>query len=236
MGDKDKRAIIVGGGPLHEGLLRTALAAGYDLLLAVDGGGRPLADLGFQPQLLVGDFDSLPPAYQTFFMDKGVERLAYPPEKDWTDLEIGLNHLSAKGFGEFLVFGALGGRLDHTMANLSLLYSLRRRRGYQLVCFGAEQAVTLLTAEESIKIFPFPGGHFSLLPFPETARGVSIRNAKYPLVRATLELGTTRGVHNEFLTGPAEVCLEDGAALVIVEGLAAWPGGNLVFQRIPRAK
>lgn len=235
MVDKGKRAILVGGGPLHEGMLRTELMAGYGLLVAVDGGGQPLVDLGYQPQVLVGDFDSLPPAYRAALVEKGVELLAYPAEKDWTDLEIALDYLCAKGYGQLVVFGALGGRLDHTMANLSLLY-IRRRQGHQLVLIGAEQAVTLLTAEETIRIFPFPGGHFSLLPFPAAATGVRIRNAKYLLDQAFLELGSTRGVHNEFLTGPAEVSLDSGSVLVIVEGLQGWPGRNFLFQRLPKTK
>ena len=54
MRETGKKAILVGGGPVHIGLLRTALAAGYDLLLAVDGGGKPFVDLGYQPQLCSG--------------------------------------------------------------------------------------------------------------------------------------------------------------------------------------
>lgn len=235
MVEKGRRAILVGGGPLHEGLLRTTLTAGYDLLVAVDGGGQPLVDLGYQPHVLVGDFDSLPPVYRASLVAKGVKLLAYPREKDWTDLEIGLDYLRTKDYGEIWVFGALGGRLDHTLANLALLYK-GRQLGKELVLIGDGQAVTLLTAEEKIRIFPFPRGHFSLLPYPVTATGVRIRNAKYPLDQATLELGSTRGVHNEFLAGPAEVSLDTGSVLVIVEGLQAWSGQSHIFQRLPNAK
>ena len=235
MGGKGKRAILVGGGPLHELLLRAALAAGNDLLVAVDGGGQPLVDLGYEPQVLLGDFDSLPSAYKEALMAKGVKVLSYPPEKDWTDLEIGLDQLFAAGYKELLVFGALGGRLDHTLANLALL-AKGRAQGCELVLIGAEQAVTLLTAKERLRIFPFPGGHFSLLPFVGTAYGVTIRNAKYLLNQATLALGSTRGVHNEFLRGPAEVSLASGSVLVIVEGLKGWQGQISVFQLLPSSE
>lgn len=235
MKQKGKRGILVGGGTVHESLLRTVLAAGYDLLMGIDGGGKPLVDLGYQPQILLGDFDSLPRTYRESLVTNGVELLTYQPEKDWTDLEIGLNYLLSRGYDELLVFGALGGRLDHTLANLSLLYKVKQA-GIELVLIGDEQAVTLLSAQEKIRIFPFPNGHFSLLPYPSTARGVTIDGAKYPLDRATLELGSTRGVHNEFLAAPAEVKVEEGSVLVLVEGLQDWPEGNRIFQRVPRQK
>jgi thiamine pyrophosphokinase len=228
-----KEAILVGGGPVHSGLLRTALATGCDLLLAVDGGGKTLVDLGYQPQLLLGDFDSLPLSYQDDLKAKGVQILSYQPEKDWTDLELAFNQLTAEKCRTAQVFGALGGRLDHTLANIALLYKMKLS-GTELVLIGEEQAVTLLTDQEKIRIFPFAGGHFSLLPYPFAAQGVSIRGAKYPLEEATLELGSTRGVHNEFLADPVEVGLASGSLLVMVEGLQHCPEGRTLFQRLPR--
>lgn len=235
MRDTGKKAILVGGGPVHKRLLRTTLVAGYDLLVAVDGGGKPLLELGYQPQLLLGDFDSLPEADQADLVAKGVEIRSYQPEKDWTDLELAANYLLGRDYREALVFGALGGRLDHTVANLSLLFKMKEA-GIDLVLIGEEQAVTLLAAPEKIRIFPFPQGHFSLLPYLHTAQGVSISGAKYPLEKATLALGSTRGVHNEFLADPVEVELDFGSVLVIVEGLRHWADNGVIFQRLPREK
>ena len=93
---------------------------------------------------------------------------------------------------EALVFGALGGRLDHTLANIALLYRMKQS-GTELVLIGDEQAVTLLTGQEKIRIFPFPGGHFSLLPYPFTAQGVSISGAKYPSGKGYLGAGVNPG-------------------------------------------
>src|SRR5690606_13734941 len=136
-----KEAILVGGGPVHIGLLRTALATGCDLLLAVDGGGKTLVDLGYQPQLLLGDFDSLPLSYQDDLKAKGVQILSYQPEKDWTDLELAFSQLTTEKCRTAQVFGALGGRLDHTLANIALLYKMKLS-GTELVLIGEEQAVT----------------------------------------------------------------------------------------------
>ncbi|NLW59537.1 MAG: thiamine diphosphokinase [Firmicutes bacterium] len=230
-----KKAILVGGGPVHTGLLRTALMAGYDLLLAVDGGGKLLVDLGYQPQLLLGDFDSLPRSYEKDLRAKGVQVLGYQVEKDWTDLELAFGQLIAQDYREALVFGALGGRLDHTLANIALLYRMKQA-GMDLVLIGDEQAVTLLTGQEKLRIIPFPHGHFSLLPYPMTARGVSISGAKYTLDKATLELGTTRGIHNEFLRKPVAIGLDSGSLLIIVEGLRHCPEGTALFQRLPRGE
>ena len=101
------------------------MATGCDLLLAVDGGGKTLVDLGYQPQLLLGDFDSLPLSYQDDLKAKGVQILSYQPEKDWTDLELAFNQLTTEKCRTAQVFGALGGRLDHTLANIALLYKMK---------------------------------------------------------------------------------------------------------------
>jgi thiamine pyrophosphokinase len=208
------------------------LGAGYGLLIAVDGGGKPLYEFGYQPQLLMGDFDSLALEYKKSLAAGGAEIKSFPAEKDWTDLELAFNYLLTQECQEALVFGALGGRLDHTVANLSLLYQLKQQ-GIAGVFIGQEQAVTLLKPQERLRINPFPHGHFSLLPYPFVARGVTIRGAKYPLDQAVLELGSTRGVHNEFLSVPVQVSIDSGSALVIVERIQYWPGETELFQRLP---
>ncbi|HBG15354.1 MAG TPA: thiamine diphosphokinase [Firmicutes bacterium] len=232
MGIKSKKGILVGGGPINKGFLRKELESGYDLLMAVDGGGKPLYDLGYIPNIMLGDFDSLPPRYREFFADKGAELFTYQREKDWTDLELGMDLALSRKIEEIQVFGGLGGRLDHTLANLSLLYKAKLQKT-EAIMIGSEQIVTFLAPKEHIIITPFLDGHFSLLPYSSTVKGVSIAGAKYPLRNVTIELGSTRGVHNEFIATPVEIQIDSGYLLLIVEGLKHWPGGREIFQRPP---
>lgn len=226
---KKEKGILVGGGPINYPFLRRELAKGYTLLVALDGGGQPLYDLGYLPDVVLGDFDSLEPQYQEYFTGQGVRLLTYRRDKDWTDLEIGMELAAEQAMTELLIFGGLGGRLDHTLANLSLLYKAKLNKTKMLLV-GQEQLVTMLAPGERVTINPFTGGHFSLLPYSSALSGVMVTGAQYPLHAATIELGSTRGVHNEFLTTPVEVGIQTGYMLLVVEGLANWTGETEIFQ------
>ena len=89
-------------------------AGAFDAVIAVDGGFASLADVGCAPDLAIGDFDSLG------YVPEGVEVLVFPPEKDASDMELALGEAVARGADAVEVYGALGGRLDHTLANLQL--------------------------------------------------------------------------------------------------------------------
>ena len=103
---------IVGSRPPGE----IVLAAGREaLVIAADGGLRHLEDQGLRPDLIVGDFDSLGRAPQ------GDNVLRHPVEKDDTDMLLAVRMGLDRGYGTFVLYGGLGGRLDHTLANLQTL-------------------------------------------------------------------------------------------------------------------
>ena len=226
---KKKKGILVGGGPINYPFLRRELAKEHDLLIAVDGGGRILHELGQLPDLVLGDYDSLAPSAQEYFTGQGVRLLTAEQDQDRTDLEIGLELAAEQALAELLVFGGLGGRLDHTLANLSLMYKAKLNQTNMLLV-GPEQLVTMLAPGEQVVITPFAGGHFSLIPYSSPLSGVKVTGARYPLHAATIALGSTLGIHNEFLTAPVEVSLQSGYLLLVIEGLAHWRGGIEIFQ------
>jgi thiamine pyrophosphokinase len=92
-----------------------------DWIIAADGGARHALACGRPPHLVIGDMDSIPPAIRTELETQGTKFLAFPAAKDETDLELALLHAAAEGATDILVAGALGGRLDQTLANVQLL-------------------------------------------------------------------------------------------------------------------
>ncbi len=226
---KVKKGILVGGGPVNYPFLRHELAKEHDLLIAVDGGCRALADLGRLPTVVVGDYDSLAPSGLEQLKGQGVQLLFDEHDQERTDLEIGLEFAVEQDLTELVVFGGLGGRLDHTLANLSSLYQMKLKRK-KMFLVGPEQLVTMLAPGEQVVMTPFAGGHFSLLPYSTTVSGVKVAGARYPLEEATLTLGSTLGIHNEYRTAPVGVGVGNGYLLLIIEGLAHWPGGMEIFQ------
>ncbi|MBS0653550.1 MAG: thiamine diphosphokinase, partial [Verrucomicrobia bacterium] len=91
----------------------------FSYLVAVDGGSNACYALKLTPQLIIGDMDSISPEASAHFAD--VPKICFPREKDETDLELALNHLIANHVQEITIFGGLGNRVDHTLANIILL-------------------------------------------------------------------------------------------------------------------
>ena len=93
-----------------------------DLVLAADGGYRALYSLGYTPDLLLGDFDSL----GDLRLPPDLPVLRFPARKDDTDTGLALRHGLDRGFRDFALYGCAGGRVDHLLANLQSMARVSR--------------------------------------------------------------------------------------------------------------
>lgn len=178
-----------------------------DFFLYCDGGLRHLGALQRKPDLIVGDFDSfsgtLPDA----------ETIALPREKDDTDSVFGAKEAIRRGFSEFLLIGAFGGRLDHTLGNLSLLLYLdgMKKSALALDDFSETEIVSRAPAYVESAF-----SYFSLLNISGIARGVTVENAKYPLQNASITAEYPYGISNEPLPGKtARITVGEGRLALI---------------------
>lgn len=207
------RAAILAGGILRgsarlRGRLRQA-----DLLICANGGLRIARRLRLRPDVAIGDFDSASRALVSWARSAGAAIVPHPAAKDKTDAELALDHALARGAREVEFFGALGGRLDHLLANVGLLVNARARRcDLRLVDEGTE---VLLAGRRSV-VAARPGDLVSLLPLSGEVRGVSTRGLRYALRRATLRVGSSLGVSNVVVSAPVAVTVGSGDLLVIV--------------------
>ena len=176
-----------------------------DFVIAVDGGYAYIKDI-CQVDLAVGDFDSLG------YIPEGIATLRHNPIKDYTDTYLAFEEAKSRGYDEFVVYGALGGRLDHTLANLQSAYEFARQ-GVKVKLVGKDCIVEVVTGKKIIS--GRKGQTFSLLAF-DTAKGVYIKNGKYPLYDATLTNTFPLGVSNELLDGDCEIEIKEGYAALIV--------------------
>ena len=163
--------------------------------------------LGVQPNLIVGDFDS--------HADPGlsVETINLPREKDDTDTVYAAREALRRGFDNFLLLGAIGGRLDHTLGNLGLMLMLDAQ-GKQCVAMDDYSQMEIVSRRTAFVPDSFP--YFSLLNISGTAKGVTIRNAKYPLEGAEITCEYQYGVSNEPLPWKtAEISVREGCLLLI---------------------
>lgn len=207
------RALIAVNGVIEDYTAIARRLHADDLLIGADGGAAHWLAMGRRPQLVVGDLDSLPAAMVDGFIAQGVQVERHPREKDQTDLELAIERALAHGASEVLLIGALGGRLDQTLANLLIL--AQRAWATPVRIMEGDQLAEILRGPGALDLHGPRGGTVSLIPLSETVRGITYTGLRYPLDDATLPFGSTRGVSNEFLTSPATITIQAGMALVI---------------------
>jgi thiamine pyrophosphokinase len=205
-------AVIVANAPDMDAAPYEAQIRAADMLIAADGGALPLLRLGLLPALVIGDLDSLDAASQATLRGRGVELRRFPRAKDETDLELALLHAAERGATQIDILGALGGRWDHTLANVALL-ALPELRGRRARLLGERQELFLV--RDAAAIDGRMGDTVSLLPLTPTAQGVTTQGLLYPLGEATLRYEQARGISNVLVEPPGRVSLRDGLLLVV---------------------
>lgn len=185
------------------------------LVIAADGGLAHLERRGVEPDLIVGDFDSLGRA------PAGDNVIRHPVEKDDTDMLLAVRTGLARGCGRFLLYGGLGGRLDHAYANLQTLVFLLDHggRGWLL---GDGMAVTAIR-NGRLDFAPGRRGTVSVFCPDGEARGVDLTGLYYPLRDAVLTGGFPLGVSNQFTGAAASVSVREGTLLIMLEQAADTP-------------
>ncbi|MCB9423348.1 MAG: thiamine diphosphokinase [Ardenticatenaceae bacterium] len=181
-------------------------------IIAADGGTRHLRALGQPPDVIVGDMDSLPEGIRPWLEAAATEFVEHPPAKDETDLELALLLAASRYDDEIFLFGALGGRLDQTLANIILLAypPLDQRR---IVLVTEREKAWLVT--DSTEIYGAAGDTVSLIPLGGNVQIEATTGLQWPLVDETLAFGPARGVSNVMAGDVAEVVVGNGRLLCI---------------------
>lgn len=178
-----------------------------DLIIAADGGLRHTKKLGIVPDMVIGDMDSM----------KGQKvpegAILFPARKDDTDTMLAIKQGLTMGYRSFVIYGGLGGRLDHSIANIqSLSYLLTE---------GAEGTLV----DENHKVFLLQNGvialnepyhYISVFAYGGPCHGVTLKGVQYPLDSVTLTPDFPLGVSNQQKGEQAVVQVEDGTLLLIL--------------------
>ena len=201
MGD----CFVFGAGTLY-GLYRPPTAGDY--VIAADGGWTACRSAGVEPDLLLGDFDSLDgePDFPHI--------LRAPVEKDDTDTALAVKHGLSLGYRRFHLYGGTGGaRLDHTIANLQMLLWLREQ-GAQGWLYDDRFVYTAIR-NETLSIPRGPEwGLLSVFVLGADAEGITLEGVQYPLRDAALTASFPLGVSNHILEPEARVTVTRGSLLV----------------------
>ena len=202
-----QRCVIVGGAGIREYQQIRKSLRGDDWFVYCDGGLKHVQELGREPNLIVGDFDSHEQP------ETDTEMIVLPREKDDTDTVYAVKEAVRRGFREFLLIGVIGERFDHTFGNVALLLYLDSL-GIP-ACILDDYSEMRIVSRETAEVKE-DCSWFSLLNISGTAKGITIRGAKYPLTDGEITSEYQYGISNEVLPGKtAHVSVREGRLLLV---------------------
>jgi len=193
--------------PKHEPFFGEA-----DLIVAADGGANHCYRLNITPDILLGDLDSVEPEVLIDCKEKGVEIQRYPTRKDATDLELALDLVLTKGTRSVLLLGALGGRWDMSLANITL--AARKKYSSMHISFADhDYCIHILHGGKPFTIRGVAGQTVSFLPINGDVCGLNLTGFEYPLQNHTIPFGSTKGISNILITNTGQVSFAIGVLI-----------------------
>lgn len=185
----------------------------YELIIAVDGGANHLYRLGIMPNYILGDLDSIDDDIRSYYEASDVVFKKFPTKKDETDAELAVWMVEEEGLLGIDIYAALGGRIDHELANIQLLYYILDRGMYPRIISEREEIYILRNEEMNLK--GSIGDIVSIIPVKGDARGITLANMEYSVEELDLKYSVTRGISNVMLAEDAYINVRDGCILVI---------------------
>jgi thiamine pyrophosphokinase len=212
------RIVIFANGELPDLDAARALLEQDDYLVAADGGANHLLKMGILPELVIGDLDSIDEETLFDLTSADVEIKQYSEDKDETDIELALGYAVELRPSAILIVGALGGRLDQTLANLSILtdptlpgIDIRMDDGVEEIFFCRASA----EKGGHVEVQGRSGDTVSLIPWHGRVEGVQTEGLQWPLYGETLFSDKSRGISNMMVNEMAAIRIQSGLLLIV---------------------
>jgi thiamine pyrophosphokinase len=185
-----------------------------DLILCADSGLLHALGAGLIPHAVIGDMDSIAEAgFDRRLLPEGVLWITAPREKDLTDTALAMEYAVSQGCDEILVVGGLGGRFDHSLANLQNMVGFSLK-GINVHLIDQTTRIYIIT-NHTLFLSPLLGYAVSVLSWTPVSTGVTLTGMAFPLTKATLTADFPLGVSNEIVGDQASVQVGRGTLLVI---------------------
>lgn len=203
--------IVSGGNPPSKKLLDKYIKE-IDFIIAADKGSECLYEYDIIPDLILGDFDSVRKEILDNLKAKVKEIIKFPPEKDYTDTEIALIEAIKRGSEKIYIFGATGSRMDHTLGNVGLLLTAKKK-GVELEIIDDNNRIYL--AQNKMRLIGKRGENISFHALCDKIINFNIKGAKYNLENYDMNLLDPRAICNEFTDAPIDISYESGEVLIL---------------------
>ena len=214
-----RSACIFCNGELKEPDRTRTILAGAELIIAADGGAKHLAALGVNPDVIIGDMDSLDA--DTGWNGEGAVRIPHSPAKDRSDAELAVDYAFDHGCDQVTLMAAVGKRLDHTLGNVALVATYPGR----VAILDGDSTLVAVDGTKKCMLHGSPGTAVSIISYSPAQVRVRTRGLKYPLSNEPLAF-PTRGLSNELSETEACLCVSGGILLVCIQNGRPPSGDN----------
>ncbi len=206
--------LIVTGGKINKNFIKEHLNHNkYDIIIAVDKGLEIFDACGIKPQYIVGDFDSIDKNVLIKYEKESLEIIRLNPEKDLTDTHSAIELAIEKDSTDITIIGAIGTRIDHTIANIHIL-KIALDKKIQIKIINENNEIRLINKDTKVyKDNKYK--YLSLIPLTTKVEGVTLKGLKYSLDNATIYIGDSIGVSNEQFEDIAEIKMKNGILILI---------------------
>ena len=202
------RCVIISGSPDTNVEEIKSLCKSDDFIVCADSGYSFAKKAGLTPNLIIGDFDSLKEE-----LPQNTEVVKLNTHKDDTDTEHCVMECIRRGYKDFLLLGSIGGRTDHTFANIATLAFLSEYN-YNGIARNNGEEIRILK-EGSYEMNNKKGLIFSVFPYGCESVNVTYKGAEYMLNNKTLTYNVSRGISNVFVDDEAEITINRGRAILL---------------------
>ena len=207
-----QRIIIFANGELPDLEKARSLLQRDDYIICADGGARHALALDLTPNLIIGDMDSAEKEQLQQFQEAEVSMELFPHDKNETDLELAIHRAVELNPAQIIIIAGLGGRLDQTLANITLLTDSRLSKIDIRLDDGVEES---FLCRDQVQVRGRSGDFVSLIPWGGVVSEVQTTNLKWALHRETLYPDRTRGISNEMLGESATISIGSGLLLIV---------------------
>jgi len=184
-----------------------------DIYIAADSGIETALKFDINPDILIGDFDSIKTDKYNKYKTENIKIIKYPAIKDDTDSMLAVKHALELNYKNIVIIGGIDGRIDHTLANLSLLKYINNRGAFGSITNGYNKISYL--ANSSFKIYK-NYKYVSIMPVSSEINGLTLEGFKYNLNNAKVMFEEPYTVCNEIADDLSygEIFISDGEILI----------------------
>ncbi len=206
------KGLVISGGAIKDyGLIKESILE-VDFIICADSGIRHAISLELNPNAVIGDLDSANDEDLRYIYENSIPVLKYPIEKDKTDTELAIDYLIEVGAKDITIIGAIGSRMDHTLANIFLLQKLLLN-GIDGRLIDENNIIHI--TDSSLSLVRKQDYNISILPITIDGVIVSLKGFYYALKNERIGFGSSLGISNKIIGDNGTVIIEKGIALVI---------------------